>query len=288
MHLFECWKNSLSVFNKENIFYFFNKFFLNYLSSTKTFLKYFSCVVILDFLIFIIAGKYCNDFVLSFSLPLKNVSYCAAFFYIVLFSFWYLLNSLYFISVLLKNKKFNWHIFNIYFKKYFQIVFVTTALVQIILFMLSVFGVTSFPNIHWFIKLIIRFLEIVTLFYWLESNFKKRDIFLSIENATNFWLYNFPFFIITIILGLTLNFAHKYIFDLFFVDFNIDRTLGTWALMKNLLTSFNRFDFYLYLQIFLIKISRFFINYVVLTFIYTFYFFRKNKNYSDSVLIIED
>jgi len=288
MHLFDCWKNSLTVFNKENIYYFFNKFSLTYLLATKFFFKYFSWLFILDLLVFLVFGKYCINFIDAFGKSLKDLSICSIISYFTLLGLWYLLNSVYFICIILGVNKFNWHNFGINFKRYFQIVFVTTIFVQLILFLLSILGVHSYPNIHWFIKLIIRFLEIITLFYWLESNFKKREIFLSMEKSANFWFYNFPFFIITVIVGIILNFSHKFVYDLFFVNFSLDRTLGTWALIKALMIKLSGFDLSLYIQIFLIKTSKFFINYLVLTFIYTFYFFRKNKNYSDSVLITQD
>lgn len=283
MILLDSWKDTVNVFNKDSVSYFFSKFILNYFGSVKNFTKYFGWLFFLDTIVFLVASVHCKAFIDLYSGAVQNYSFCSIFFKMGLSFFWYLINGVYFLCVRIGNKNINWHSFKIYLKRYIQITVLLILFVYLSHYFLILMGITAFPKLHWILKLIIKFLEIVTVFYWLDSEYKLKDIFLSIEKSINFLLYNLPFFILLICIGLSFNYLIKFIFLFFAPNMQQSVTLGTLAQIKHLLLTFNKFDLVFYLKILAVKYLKFFANYIVLTIIYSYYFFRKNKNYTESV-----
>ncbi|MFH1461546.1 MAG: hypothetical protein ABIF12_01200 [bacterium] len=288
MIVLQGWLESLEVFHFKNFKNFLAKFLLNYYCSTKTFLKYFSFFFIIDFGLFFLSSINCTRILSFFNDPVQNFSYCALFFYSLMSLSWFILKATYLLAIRLGHKKPSWHYFKINFIRYFKLVLLF-SIVIIFFFNLMLFaGVYNFPTLHWTFKLIIRSIELLTVFYWLDSRFNLKGIVVSIEKAVNFLFYNFPFFIFIVILGLFFNFFIKFGFELFNSTFKVDATLGTWRQIQLLLESVDRFEPFLYLKLLILKYLKFFVNHFILTFIFTFYSMRKNKSYADSFFELED
>jgi hypothetical protein len=88
----------------------------------------------------------------------------------------------------------------VYFLKYAQLAIFFSFVLLMCINLLIGFGVVKFPNIHWIIISVLKFVELLTIFYWLNSEFYFRDIFKSLEKGVNILLYNLPIFTLILIL----------------------------------------------------------------------------------------
>jgi hypothetical protein len=92
-------------------------------------------------------------------------------------------------------KRIGWLYFRNGFFVYVKLAFVFSLIFLLGINVLASFGITVFPVFHWSINLLIRLVELITIFYWFDSACVFKDIFLSLERALNFVLYNAPFFL---------------------------------------------------------------------------------------------
>lgn len=288
MILLQGWWESLEIFHLKRRKDFLAKFMLNYFGSTKTFLKYFSFFFIIDSGLFFLSSINYPSMRIFFTDPIQNFSYSSLFFYSLMSLSWFILNAAYLLSIRLGHKRPSWHYFKINFIRYFKLVLFFSVTIVFFFNLMMFLGVYNFPTLHWTFKLIIRIIELLTVFYWLDSSFNLKGVMISIEKAINFLFYNFPVFIFIVILGLFFNFFIKLGFEFFNSSFKVDAILGTWKQVQLLLQSVDKFELFLYLKLLILKYLKFFINYFVLTFIFTFYSMRKNKLYIDSFFELED
>lgn len=100
--------------------------------------------------------------------------------------------------------------FKLYFFRYVQLaLFFSMLMIFLVLFVASM-GVTKFPTFHWSFIFVFRFLELIILFYWLDSPFSFKDILKSCEKGLNFVLYSFPLLLIALGLGVLVIFMLQY------------------------------------------------------------------------------
>ncbi|MFH1832368.1 MAG: hypothetical protein ABH827_06230 [bacterium] len=100
-----------------------------------------------------------------------------------------------------------------YLVRYIQIVLFFSVASLAILSILTVFGITKLPSIHWPGLFAFHIVQLITLFAWLDSNFTFKKIFGSIEKSINIFIYNLPLFTIVII-GMWA--SHKLVTSLIF------------------------------------------------------------------------
>ncbi|MBX9830712.1 hypothetical protein K2X40_02060 [Candidatus Babeliales bacterium] len=82
----------------------------------------------------------------------------------------------------------------------------------IMLFVVAFFaslGVTTLPQIHWGLVVFVRTLELIIMFFWLDSPFTIKDFFIALEKGVNFVVYNVPFLAVVLILGFMSQFLLK-------------------------------------------------------------------------------
>lgn len=84
---------------------------------------------------------------------------------------------------------------------------------SLVMFMLVIFfaslGMTSLPHVHWSVVVMVRSLELIMLFFWFDSPCLIKDFFKAFEKGVNFVVYNLPFLLILLILGLVSQFVLK-------------------------------------------------------------------------------
>ncbi|QQR48804.1 hypothetical protein IPF37_04555 [bacterium] len=84
---------------------------------------------------------------------------------------------------------------------------------SLVMLMLVVFfaslGMTALPHVHWSVVMMVRSLELIMLFFWFDSPCMVKDFFKALEKGVNFVLYNLPFLLIFLILGLVSQFVLK-------------------------------------------------------------------------------
>jgi hypothetical protein len=97
-----------------------------------------------------------------------------------------------------------------YFKitsiRFIQLSFFAMVLFLILTASLFSLGITMIPQIPWILLAVAKTLELLVVFFWLASTFSFKEIFVSIEQAANFLLYNLPFILILILILWGLNF----------------------------------------------------------------------------------
>ena len=99
------------------------------------------------------------------------------------------------------------------FLRYLHILFIFSIVLLFLFWVMLVLNITKFPTLHWSLTISLQILELLIIFYWLDSNFKLVDFFASMEKAVNLIFYNFPVFIIFFCLLLGLDFLLKSAFS---------------------------------------------------------------------------
>jgi hypothetical protein len=288
MILLENWWESLQIFHFNNFRNFFSTFIFNFFRATKIFLKYFYWLFLIDIALFFLYGIFCNKF-LGFSFAsVKFISFYSLSALILLSFLAFTLNAFYLLSIRLRYKKPSKHYFKINFIRYVQLTLFFSVIIFILFNLMVFLGVSDFPRLHWSFRFVIRLLELLVFFYWLDSMLCLRCIFVSIEKAINFFIYNLPFFMFMIFGILFFNFSIKFSFGIIDSSLKLDSTLSTFKQIQVFLASAQNFNIFLYLKLLLFKYMRFFSNHIILTFIFTYYSTRKNNIYVDSVFELED
>lgn len=84
--------------------------------------------------------------------------------------------------------------FRFYFFRYLQFSLLVFAFVLFSLILLLGLGIKKMPGVSTAL-LGLRVMELLALFFWLDSSFSKKEMFLSVEKAINMFIYNLPLFI---------------------------------------------------------------------------------------------
>ncbi|MBS1988641.1 hypothetical protein JST56_06675 [Candidatus Dependentiae bacterium] len=85
--------------------------------------------------------------------------------------------------------------FKYYFFRYLQFSMFIFGLTLLGLCILLSMGITKLPSFPAPITLTVRVLELLTAFYWLDSHFTLKDVFISVEKSINLLVYNLPVFV---------------------------------------------------------------------------------------------
>lgn len=201
--LFSAWKQSLALFYPRTLWELIRNAFTCYWGACKRFGYYFYVFLLADFVMKIIFGE-----LITKTLPnATQVSPATAL--LVFASFimginWFVVSTA--LLLLIRKRSDDLSSPLVYFKniffKYVQLALVVSLVLFVILSLIISLGITRIPNPHWAIKLFLRGLEVLMIFYWLDSQGNFIDMLRSLEGAMNFLLYNLPIIIPAFIGGL--------------------------------------------------------------------------------------
>jgi hypothetical protein len=80
-----------------------------------------------------------------------------------------------------------------YFFRMIQLLFFCGIISFTFIIVLMLSGITMIPSIHWSFVFLFRLIELIALFYWLDSTtFSFKDLVQSLEKSINFIFYNLP------------------------------------------------------------------------------------------------
>jgi hypothetical protein len=217
--LLHYWKRSLKIFYPSNIVLFSVLLFKRFFKALYVFLKYFWWFLVIDAAILFLFGNAITQAQENVFVTGQPVNFNAIFIHLFVSVIWFILSVGFLLAIRRPYKNVGW----LYFRNGF-FVYVKLALVFSLIFLLGVnllvsFGITMFPSFHWSINLLIRLVEILTIFYWLDSTCFLKDIFLSLELALNFVLYNAPFFLILLGVWFLLKLGIEIMFSSFGINF---------------------------------------------------------------------
>ena len=75
----------------------------------------------------------------------------------------------------------SWLYFRTGFLRYVQIALVFSLILLLIFNLLVSFGLSTFPTFHWSLSILMRLIEVITIFYWLDSKWIFKNMFLYVE-----------------------------------------------------------------------------------------------------------
>lgn len=101
--------------------------------------------------------------------------------------------------------------FKQYFFRYVQLALFFSLVMMVLILFVGSLGVTKVPTIHWSVIFGFRFLELIILFYWLDSQFSFRSMLKACEKGLNFVLYSLPLLVLTLGFGVLVLFALQYV-----------------------------------------------------------------------------
>ncbi|MCK4650586.1 hypothetical protein KAT08_00240 [Candidatus Babeliales bacterium] len=277
--LLSFWKKSLEIFYPTNLENFLLLFFKRIFSSTKIFLKYFGWLFLVDAFLFLWLGDIIIKSKHILLDPTKVVNRGVLLLHLMISVIWFILSVGYLLSIRKPYKHINWLYFRIGFFRYIQLAIIFSLIVLLIFNFLVSFGISIFPTLHWSLNVLIRLIELITIFYWLDSSYRFKEMFYSLEKALNFVLYNLPFFLILLFLWFGFRYLVGFImYDLGFL-FYLKSLLVEISFMKKLLIFLNSYNIFSIIKMLSLKYFLFFMDYFAIGFLFTFYSFKKKEKY---------
>lgn len=183
-----------------------------YLYALKLFMFHFGLLVILDSVVSLFFGK---DFfyILSQAAQGKNeASMSMLLLQMTSGITWFIIGAG--LLVLIRLKKYSRSLIN-YLKMYLLRYVQLSLMFSLILFFFVLFiinlGITKLPMPHWSVVLSMRLIELLTMFFWLDSHFTPKDLLVSLERGINFFVYNVPFFGLIIMLIYLSDYGLKFL-----------------------------------------------------------------------------
>lgn len=168
-----------------------------------------------------------------------------------------------------------------YFFRFIQLAFFFALLLFLLLTMLMLFGITKIPTPHWSFLLLVRLIELVAFFYWLDSSFSLKDAMKSLEKSINFVVYNFPICILifialwlsqAVLKGLLWGWSHAFLVDQALLSGKIEYLVKNKEVCEQI--SVTRF--------LMLKYGKFFIECFWMSVIFVFYDTKKQISYAKS------
>lgn len=277
------WSKSLKIFSFKYIQSFLSFFIFNFIRATKFFIQNFWWFFVVDAIFFIYFGdlflvlpKFAQD-----SGQVINTG--VLFLHLINSVLFFILTTAFLLSIRKPVRAQN----NLYFKTGFlryiqlQLVFSLALLFGTSLILSS--GIETLPSVHWSIKIIFSLIELLIVFYWLDSDFRLREILFSLEKALNLILYNIPFFILIFILLWVFKFGLSFVLGCFGFEWTSTQILGKIQPEQFLNFHDHSFTIFCSLKLLAIKYISFFIDYFFIALIFAFYFLRKHEVYATSL-----
>lgn len=97
-----------------------------------------------------------------------------------------------------------------YFLRYIQLSFFFSLVVLVGLMFLLALGISHFPSVPWWIKIAVKVFSLFIAFYWLDSNFSIKDMFLAVESSINLIVYRLPHIIVFLLILVGCDYAFSW------------------------------------------------------------------------------
>ena len=250
------WLSSLNIFSSNNFSSFLLITFRNFYNGLIKFLRFFGWLFIVDIFLSIVFG----DLLLKVSAvvldSVKSANIPALLMQLVFSIIWFMVTTSFLLSIISHHERVNYRYYMVGFFRYVQLALIFSFIFLLLLNIIVSLGVTTFPGVPLAVGTLFRILELLIIFYWLDSKYSLREVFYSLEKALNLFLYNLPIILIFFGIWLGANWG---------MSFFIAKEGAS-----------------LYLNI-LFKYVMFFFDYLVISLLFTFYSLKKNKSYAESV-----
>jgi|GEM_PF-1790978 hypothetical protein len=303
INIFNSWKESLSIFGWKKGKSFAIQTYSVGICGLSLFFKTFGLVVITEILFFLIFRQTLISFFESLQSQNMNVALWPGIVRFVYGILWFIINT----SILLAIRKRTARAQKGYFLQgivhYVLLSLFGSFLLFFLIAVVLSFGLTVFPKFHSVFFVIWGVMSLVTVFFWLDLKFKLRifftneeespivlyfknmfryfkDALVAFEHAVNLIMYNLPFFVIVVLLGILLNKAFD---NLLFGPkpiFLFEENVFLFKLVKFPPEKSQSISLAVHV---IAKYGKLFINYMWLCIIFVFYVQRKNTTYAKSL-----
>jgi hypothetical protein len=279
--LFDEWRRSLAILSPKYFKPFFGAFFKNYLKATLNFFKYFGWLVFLDIIGFIFWGDRSIKLmqsIINCQPPFTLSKILGYFAFTILGSF---ILTGYLLCIRRGASSYNWKDLAYDYLRYYQLSLIIFFISLVILNFILALGITIIPNIHWSLIIIWRVLNFLMIFYWLDSEYRLKDVFVSLEKALNLFLYTVPFWVVLLVVWCTFNGILSFILNGTVVLERILAAFDTTAVLN--LKEYSWTPIFI-IKILVVKLLKLLGGYFFVCFIFAFYALKKNVRYTDSFI----
>lgn len=286
--IFYAWGRSLKIFSLDYIKLFFLFVATNFVRAAKFLIQTFWWLFLVDAIFFIYCGDLLNKVPSISSDPTQPVNSGALFLHLINSIIFFVLSTAFLLSIRKPEKSNNHLYFKNSFLRYIQLQLIFSLVFLFILNLLVSSGISTFPKLNWVLSVFFSLIELIIVFYWLDSDFRLREILYSLEKTLNLILYNIPFFILIFVVLLGSKFGLGYLFSHFGLVANNFQILGKMQKDFLLNISTNSFTTIYAIKYLAMKYVAFFCDYFFISLIFAFYLIKKHETYTASIFEVKE
>ena len=280
MALLVAWRKSLNVFSPIRARYFIRRIFSSFGSGFYVLFKYFGFLIAIDVMWMYLMG----DVLLKIRTmgPNEIISITSPgvmFLFFIGTVLWFFTNALLFLALRSQSTDFDDHYYKGGLLHYTQLMLVYSTLFFVGILIMASFGIVQYPALPWVVQTAIKVVGLLVILYWFESQFLFVDILKALENALNLFVYNMPFFILLIVFAYLLNYLCMYASAKLNIVHWIDTTSLLSESLKHNMVQVKDKGLTLF-QLIYLKYLRFFLDYFVVSILFSFYTTRKQMRYA--------
>jgi hypothetical protein len=277
------WSRSLKLFSVKQIGTFFYFFLFNFIRAIKIFVRNFWWIFVADAIFFVYFGDLLRlpKYVQTAEQPI--VSSAGLFLHLVNSILFFILTTAFLLSIRKPIKVQNSLYFKAGFLRYIQLQLIFSVILLFVTSLILSTGIEVLPHLHWSLSTVLGLVELLIVFYWLDSDFRLKEILFSLEKTLNIVLYNIPFFILAFIFLWGLKFGLGLIFSFFGIEWTSTQILGKMQPEQLGALSSGAFTTLHALKLLIIKYISFFIDYFFIALIFAFYCLKRDEIYTLSI-----
>lgn len=284
MHtLFYAWKRSLQIFSSQYIKLFFIFVVTNFASAAKFLIQNFWWLFLADAVFFSCCGDMLGKITNISSDPTQPINTGVLLLNLINSIVFFMLSTAFLLSIRKPEKAVGHSYFKTGFLRYIQLQLIFSLFFLFVLNLLVSSGISTFPGLHWSLNILFSLIELIIVFYWLDSDYRLREILYSLEQTLNIILYNLPFFVLFLILLLGFKYGAGYLFSYFGLTATNFQILGKMQKDCILNVPANSFTALYVIKYLLMKYISFFLDYFFISILFAFYLVKKHETYTTSL-----
>ncbi len=204
--LFESWKQSLLLLHPKTLWVMLRSLKSHFFTTLLEIVHFLKWVFVVDGLIFLCFGQklfIMLEQIAQKTQPMQKIPLVVTMIGIMVSVITFLLHGAFLIVLRRQHSDLNKPLreyFGEFFMRYVQLALFFSLIMVIFFSFIMSLGVTKIPTIPAWAPFLFGLVEMLILFYWLDSTFTFKEVFASLEKGLNLFFYNLPLFLL--ILGL--------------------------------------------------------------------------------------
>lgn len=204
--LLESWKQSFFLLHPKTLLVMMRSAKSHFVQTLVDVVHFLKWVFVLDAAVFLLFGQKIFaifDQAANKAQPMQALPFIVTIVGIIVSITTFLLHGAFLVVLRRQHSDLNRPIreyFGEYFMRYVQLALFFSLIMVVFFSLIMSLGITKIPTIQSWFPFLFRLIEMLMIFYWLDSKFTFKDVFGSLEKGLNLFFYNLPFFLL--ILGL--------------------------------------------------------------------------------------